>query len=437
MAHQGAVVGETVSRRAAQHRAAGRARAGARGQLHRRPEPAAPRPQHLSPLRRQRPRAARGLPHPGRRRPDRAVRHRRRRNGCSTTSTWSRRRSATSASICPAATTGSCRRSPRASRRATRAIYAMAVELVRHSDSRLDRQQLAVFINSYQRVAPLTIGELWAWPSMLKLALIENLRAWPRRRWRRAARALAADAYVSRIEREAGDAARTVAVGPRHRRRRPAPASGPRVRPAAVVDPHGGRGAPRRRRRRPRKTAIRSEHQRQAAAQVSVANAITSLRLCSALDWRQYCRVGQPGRAGAAARSRRRLRADGLPQPRPTAPGGRGAGRAERRRAGARRAEGGRKRPPGGRQRIAGRSRRPRRLPPHRSRAGATSRPTSPIGRGSASRVRRLVFAHATLVYLGTDRGHDGAAAGGRACAYAAARGRVRSRAGGRWCCSC
>ena len=27
-----------------------------------------------------------------------------------------------------------------------------------------------------RRVAPLTIGELWAWPSMLKLALIENLR---------------------------------------------------------------------------------------------------------------------------------------------------------------------------------------------------------------------------------------------------------------------
>src|SRR5580765_2499015 len=55
-------------------------------------------------------------------------------------------------------------------------IYAMAVELLRHSDSRIDRQQLAVFVNSFQRVAPLTIGELWAWPSMLKLALIENLR---------------------------------------------------------------------------------------------------------------------------------------------------------------------------------------------------------------------------------------------------------------------
>src|SRR5215210_9492414 len=34
--------------------------------------------------------------------------------------------------------------------------------------------------------------------------------------------------------------------------------------------------------------AIRREHQRQAAAQVSVANAINSLRPCSVLDWRQY-----------------------------------------------------------------------------------------------------------------------------------------------------
>ena len=52
----------------------------------------------------------------------------------------------------------------------------MALELIRHSDSRLDRSQLVRFINSYQSVAPLTIGELWAWPSILKLALIENLR---------------------------------------------------------------------------------------------------------------------------------------------------------------------------------------------------------------------------------------------------------------------
>src|SRR4029077_19447212 len=84
-------------------------------------------------------------------------------------------------------------------------IYAMAVELVRHSDSRIDRQQLAVFVNSYQRVAPLTIGELWAWPSMLKLALIENLRRLAVETLAARRARLAADAYVSELEREAGD----------------------------------------------------------------------------------------------------------------------------------------------------------------------------------------------------------------------------------------
>ena len=90
----------------------------------------------------------------------------------------------------------------------------MAVELVRHSDSRIDRQQLAVFINSYQRVAPLTIGELWAWPSMLKLALIENLRRLAVETLESRRARLAADAYVSRIEREAGDTVATACRRP-------------------------------------------------------------------------------------------------------------------------------------------------------------------------------------------------------------------------------
>src|ERR1700730_3165655 len=89
-------------------------------------------------------------------------------------------------------------------------IYAMAVELVRHSDSRIDKQQLAVFVNSYQRVAPLTIGELWAWPSMLKLALIENLRRLAVETLQSRRARLAADAHVSRTERESGDGERQV-----------------------------------------------------------------------------------------------------------------------------------------------------------------------------------------------------------------------------------
>src|SRR5512140_1987515 len=55
-------------------------------------------------------------------------------------------------------------------------LYAMALALIRSSDGRLDAERLTRFVLAYQTVAPLTIGELWAWPSMLKLALIENLR---------------------------------------------------------------------------------------------------------------------------------------------------------------------------------------------------------------------------------------------------------------------
>src|SRR6185436_5557682 len=85
-------------------------------------------------------------------------------------------------------------------------IYAVAVELVRHSDSRLERQQLTQFLNSYQRVAPLTIGELWAWPSMLKLALIENLRRLAEELLAARAARVDADTYIASATRAAASA---------------------------------------------------------------------------------------------------------------------------------------------------------------------------------------------------------------------------------------
>src|SRR4030095_8211294 len=80
--------------------------------------------------------------------------------------------------------------------------YAMAVELIRHSDSRLDRPMLLHFLNSFQRVAPLTIGELWAWPSMLKLALIENLRRLADEILEARAARRKADEYVARVDQD-------------------------------------------------------------------------------------------------------------------------------------------------------------------------------------------------------------------------------------------
>src|SRR5207247_10941947 len=55
-------------------------------------------------------------------------------------------------------------------------LYAMAVDLIRCSAGRLDPQRLHRFVTTFQSITPLTMGELWAWPSALKLALVEYLR---------------------------------------------------------------------------------------------------------------------------------------------------------------------------------------------------------------------------------------------------------------------
>ncbi len=55
-------------------------------------------------------------------------------------------------------------------------IYDLALTAVSHSDGRLAIDTLSVFLAAYQQQQPLTLGELWAFPIMLRLALIENLR---------------------------------------------------------------------------------------------------------------------------------------------------------------------------------------------------------------------------------------------------------------------
>jgi len=55
-------------------------------------------------------------------------------------------------------------------------VYGIAWAFVAHTDSRFDAELLTAFLKSYQRVQPLTIGELWAVSITLRLVLIENLR---------------------------------------------------------------------------------------------------------------------------------------------------------------------------------------------------------------------------------------------------------------------
>ena len=55
-------------------------------------------------------------------------------------------------------------------------VYDIALETVAHGDGRIDTEGLARFVAAYQTDTELTLGELWAIPIMLRLALIENLR---------------------------------------------------------------------------------------------------------------------------------------------------------------------------------------------------------------------------------------------------------------------
>src|ERR1022692_4738273 len=55
-------------------------------------------------------------------------------------------------------------------------VYGVAWAFVAHTDSRFDPEVLRRFVAAYQRVQPLTIGELWAVAITLRVVLVENLR---------------------------------------------------------------------------------------------------------------------------------------------------------------------------------------------------------------------------------------------------------------------
>ena len=88
-------------------------------------------------------------------------------------------------------------------------VYEIAIELIAHTDGRLDLSMLELMLAQYQRVAPLTIGELWAMPAMLRMGFLENVRHMSLRAAADAADTRAADALVTRLldsEDAGGDA---------------------------------------------------------------------------------------------------------------------------------------------------------------------------------------------------------------------------------------
>jgi cyclic beta-1,2-glucan synthetase len=171
-------------------------------------------------------------------------------------------------------------------------IYPLALALIGDTDSSLDDPHITRFVQAYQTVTPLTIGELWAVPTMLRLGLLENLcrlaermlQAWDEHR-----RAEAWIAPLLQQARAGGGPANLVQTLPG------VPFSdafvvhalevlGHHVRPAVLAQVKeylSSRGID-------FTTVVRRENHRQAVNQVSVGNCMTSLRLLSALDWNVF-----------------------------------------------------------------------------------------------------------------------------------------------------
>ncbi|MBU4556037.1 MAG: glycosyltransferase family 2 protein, partial [Actinobacteria bacterium] len=55
-------------------------------------------------------------------------------------------------------------------------VFESVTELLSHTDARIDETVLTRFVDGFQDVSPLSIGEIWGIPISLRIALVENLR---------------------------------------------------------------------------------------------------------------------------------------------------------------------------------------------------------------------------------------------------------------------
>ena len=175
-------------------------------------------------------------------------------------------------------------------------VLGVAWAFVAHTDSRFDPETLRHFVRAYQRVQPLTIGELWAVAITLRIVLVENLRRAAARIVSSRAARQEADALADRLLGVNGRTAEPDALL-RMRRRQTTSFSAafavqlvqrlrdqdPRVTPALqwLEERLGAQGTT-------SDETVRDEHQRQGASNVTVRNIITSMRLLSDVDWPEF-----------------------------------------------------------------------------------------------------------------------------------------------------
>jgi cyclic beta-1,2-glucan synthetase len=176
-------------------------------------------------------------------------------------------------------------------------VYDIALETISHGDGRLDTDALGGFVSAYQSVTPLTIGELWAIPIMLRLALIENLRRVAARLGADRGDRSRADYWADQMTAIAQKDPKSLILSIADMARSDPPMVGSFVAefarrlqgkgpalalPLTWIEQRLAEDG------RTIEQLVQSENQQQAADQVSISNSISSLRFLGAVDWRAF-----------------------------------------------------------------------------------------------------------------------------------------------------
>jgi cyclic beta-1,2-glucan synthetase len=174
-------------------------------------------------------------------------------------------------------------------------VFGVAWAVIAHTDSAFDTQKLTRFVEAYQRIQPLTIGELWALAITLRITLVENLRRLAEEIMAQQSAVQLADVLADQILiAAAGDAEPASAI---LRRLDQAPWSTAfAVELAQRLRDHDPDTTPALRWLNDKLAVahtttdriVREEFLRQGATDVSVRNVIVSMRLVSTINWAEF-----------------------------------------------------------------------------------------------------------------------------------------------------
>ena len=175
-------------------------------------------------------------------------------------------------------------------------VYEIAITLISHTEGRIEVDNLDLFVGAFQQVAPLSIGELWAIPAMLRLGLIESVRRMALRTVRRLRELDEADLWATRLTSAGDESAPALAAALQNFVSRP-PELTPtfvsrflyqlRMSPDSVpplawlegwIAEHGMSA----------EDAAARATEWVALTQIMMANSITSLRTIARMDWETF-----------------------------------------------------------------------------------------------------------------------------------------------------